>query len=63
MCVCELQKSIGAPHNLILHHLKSLKKLGIIKSKNVGRFTFYILDKKEWNKFAKSIDFLFRLNK
>jgi len=60
-CVCELQAEIDAPHNLVLHHLKSLKKLGIIRSRKENRFSFYFLDQKMWKRFVKEIDFLFRI--
>jgi len=60
-CVCELQEAINAPHNLVLHHIKGLKKLGIIKMRKVNRFTFYSLDRKAWRQFTKNIDDLFRL--
>ncbi len=62
-CVCELQEEIDAPHNLVLHHLNSLKKLGIINSRKENRFTYYSLDEKLWDQFTKEIEFLFKIQK
>lgn len=45
-CVCEITRALDIPHNLALHHIKQMKKTGLVRSRNKGRFTFYRIDKK-----------------
>jgi ArsR family transcriptional regulator, arsenate/arsenite/antimonite-responsive transcriptional repressor len=45
-CVCEITESLDIPHNLILHHIKQMKKTGLICTRKKGRYTFYRIDKK-----------------
>ncbi len=45
-CVCEITEALNIPHNLALHHIKKMKRSGLIRSSNRGRFTFYRIDKK-----------------
>lgn len=47
-CVCQLEAALKIKHNLICHHLKALGKLGLLKSKSRGNFTFYSLDNKAY---------------
>lgn len=46
-CVCEITEAFDISHTLALHHIKQMKKTGLIKSRNKGRFTYYRIDKKE----------------
>ncbi|MCF7906144.1 metalloregulator ArsR/SmtB family transcription factor [Candidatus Gracilibacteria bacterium] len=44
-CVCELQKKIKIPQNLLSHHLKVLKDCDILIARKEGRFMHYSLNK------------------
>jgi len=49
-CVCEITGALDIPHNLALHHIKQMKRTGLIASRNKGRFTYYRIKKNELNK-------------
>jgi len=52
-CVCEITSALKLPHNLLLHHLKALIKIGLLKKREQGRFTFYWLDQKAMTRFKQ----------
>lgn len=45
-CVCEIEKHINESQSLISHHLKDLKKAGLIKDEKKGQFVHYELTEK-----------------
>lgn len=60
-CVCEIWQYLDLPQNLISHHLKVLKKFGLVDDRRVGLNIFYTINKKNsvkynslLNKFLKS---------
>lgn len=55
LCVCELVKELKLPQNLISYHLKVLKDFNLIFLKKKGRKNYYLVDKKELNKYFKLI--------
>ena len=42
-CVCEIEDHIDESQSLISHHLKDLKKAGLIKDEKKGQFVNYKL--------------------
>lgn len=42
-CVCEIEHHINESQSLISHHLKDLKKLGLIQDEKKGKFVHYEL--------------------
>lgn len=42
-CVCEIEKHIDESQSLISHHLRTLKKAGLIKDRKKGQFVHYEL--------------------
>ncbi|MEU6539729.1 metalloregulator ArsR/SmtB family transcription factor [Streptomyces sp. NPDC047000] len=42
-CVCELQKQLPIPANLLSYHLKVLREAGLIVSSRRGRWIDYVL--------------------
>ena len=62
-CVCEIQEALGLPHNLVLHHLNTLKRTGLVIPRKTGKFTYYSLDRKNWAAFIKSVEVLFGMKK
>jgi ArsR family transcriptional regulator len=42
-CVCEIFRELGKEQSLISHHLKSLRKCGIVKHRREGKKIMYRL--------------------
>ncbi|MFA4966788.1 MAG: metalloregulator ArsR/SmtB family transcription factor [Candidatus Margulisiibacteriota bacterium] len=55
-CVCQLEKALNLRHNLICHHLKALARLGMLRSKSRGNFTFYSLNKKAYQALLADVN-------
>lgn len=43
-CVCEVQRALDVPPNLLSHHLKVLREAGIVIATRRGRWIDYRLD-------------------
>lgn len=46
-CVCEIVPAVGISDKLASHHLKQLKKIGLLDEKREGNFIYYSLNHKE----------------
>ncbi len=57
-CVCDIWQLLGLPQNLVSHHLRILKDLGLVSSKKEGLKNFYKLNKKVVKRYIK---FLYKL--
>jgi len=55
-CVCEIWQCLKLPQNLVSHHLKVLRDLNLISSKNVGLKVFYKLNQKVVKKYLKELE-------
>jgi len=55
-CVCEIVPAVGISDKLASHHLKQLKKIGILTEKREGNFIRYGLDKKAVRVYKKIIN-------
>jgi len=53
LCVCEIEKELKIPQNLVSHHLSVLKKAGLIEDCRCGKNNYYTLNKKSLNKLNK----------
>jgi len=40
-CVCEIERSIGIPQNLVSHHLRVLREAGLVVARKEGQFVYY----------------------
>ncbi|WP_247002536.1 ArsR/SmtB family transcription factor [Halosolutus gelatinilyticus] len=40
-CVCELQVVLEAPQSTVATHLRTLRDVGLVKSRKKGRWTYY----------------------
>ena len=45
-CVCELMEHVSMSQSLVSHHLKDLKKAGVVRDKKEGLKVYYSLTKK-----------------
>jgi len=48
-CVCEIFPAVGISQKLASHHLRQLKKCGLLDEKREGNFVRYSLNKKAIN--------------
>lgn len=55
-CVCDIWKTLDLPQNLTSHHLKTLKKFGLIESNQEGRKMIYSSNKKAISKYASLLN-------
>lgn len=54
-CVCELWQNLKLPQNLVSHHLKVLKKLGLITSRKTGLKVIYSLNDENVGQYLDQI--------
>ena len=45
LCTCHLSGDLDSAQPLISHHLKVLRRAGVVRSEKVGAFTYYVLDR------------------
>lgn len=55
MCVCDLRDALAIAGNLLSHHLKVLRKAGLVTSERDGRWVTYRLDEAAVSELAASI--------
>lgn len=41
MCVCEIMEELGLSQSLVSHHLRLLRKSGLVKDEKDGKWVFY----------------------
>ena len=56
MCVCEIMIALNMSQPNVSHHLEMLERVGIVKKKKEGKWTFYSLAKPE---IVRLLDSLF----
>lgn len=50
LCVCEIVEFLGLPQNLISSHLKALKDLGLLESRQDWKRVYYSVNRKTFKK-------------
>ena len=55
-CVCDIWENLELSQNLVSHHLKTLKDLGLVKSKKQGLKIFYSINLKNIDKYLYSLN-------
>lgn len=55
-CVCDLEEKLALPQNLVSHHLKRLKELGLVASKRVKMKTYYRLEKSKLEHYQELLN-------
>jgi len=56
LCVCKIVPEIKISDKLVSHHLKQLKKAGLLNEKREGNFIYYSLNKKIIRENIKSFN-------
>lgn len=51
LCVCEIVESLDLPQNLVSAHLKALKELHLLESRQEGKRIYYSADKVAFKKY------------
>lgn len=41
LCVCEIERSLSIPQNLVSHHLRVLREAGLVAARKEGQFVHY----------------------
>lgn len=55
-CVCELEAILDKSQPSISHHLRELEKFNLIQGWKKGKFTYYRLNKENFNKNLRQIN-------
>lgn len=55
-CVCEIFPAVGVSQKLASHHLRRLKKIGLLDEKREGNFIHYSLDRKIIREYKKILN-------
>lgn len=55
LCVCEIERALNLPQNLVSHHLSTLKDVHIVENYRCGKNQFYSLNKKTLLNLTKKI--------
>lgn len=55
-CVCQLTEAIDIPQNLMSHHLRVLKDIGLVSDERRGRWVYYSLLKNEISELLGRIE-------
>jgi ArsR family transcriptional regulator len=58
LCVCHLTEDLGAPQPLISHHLRVLRRAGIVDSERWRYWTYYRLRTDAFRELARAVDSL-----
>lgn len=45
LCTCHLVAELGIAQPLISHHLRMLRRAGLVRSEPAGAFTYYVLER------------------
>jgi len=52
-CVCELELLLDKSQPSISHHLRNLERIGLIRGWKKGKFTYYELEKEQYEKYLE----------
>lgn len=58
-CVCDIWQELKMPQNLASHHLKQLKKAGLLNDRRAGLKIFYYLDQEKITSLHNLINQIF----
>lgn len=55
LCVCHIYESLGLPQNLVSHHLRVLRKAGLVIARKKGKWIFYKVDASKLENISSQI--------
>lgn len=55
-CVCELEAILDKSQPSISHHLRELEKVGLIRGWKKGKYTYYTLLEKEFQRYLTNLN-------
>lgn len=55
LCVCLISKALNQDQTLISHHLRTLKKLGLLHERREGKLRFYRTNKEALENYLKAL--------
>ena len=55
LCVCLISKALGQDQTLISHHLRTLKRLGLLHERKEGKLHFYRTNKEALKKYLGAL--------
>ena len=58
LCVCEIERVLDLPQNLVSHHLSILREAKIVENCKCGKNNYYSLNRQVLGDFAKKINIL-----
>lgn len=59
-CVCELEAALNKSQSSISHHLRILENAGLIRGWKKGKFTYYGIQKREFNEYLALLEKAFK---
>jgi len=62
-CVCEIQKTLRVPQNLVSYHLKVLRDAGLVSVRRAGVGMYYRIEKKVLQDYRGLFHETFRTDK
>jgi ArsR family transcriptional regulator len=55
-CVCEIERSLGIPQNLVSHHLRVLREAGLVSARKEGQFVHYSRVEERIRQLTEALD-------
>jgi len=55
LCVCHLVDDLGLAQPLVSHHLRALRRAGLVTTEPCGAFTYYLLDRTALGSVAEEL--------
>jgi ArsR family transcriptional regulator len=56
LCVCDIEKDLELPQNLVSHHLATLKQAKIVENCRCGKKQYYSLNNETLKELAKELN-------
>ena len=55
LCVCHLVDDLDIAQPLVSHHLRVLRRAGVVEPERCGAFTYYVLDRGVLDRLAREL--------
>jgi len=61
-CVCDIESATRLPQNLVSHHLRALREVGLIECRRDGRWAYYAINLDTLRRVRDALDVLLNPN-